>query len=83
MLSSYYLATEFSGDPPTPAARWYKVQAGTYARVTDHKVDFFYAADLKFEQSVGTIIEHVSGDGSDTDIDAIVSAWQRRKAVNV
>ncbi len=68
-----YLATEFWGDPPQPLARWYKVEAGSYARCADGEIDIYQTMDLKVEQSIGTIIEFVSGDGREDEIAAIRS----------
>ena len=76
MVSISYLATEFVGDPPAPVARWYKVQAGTYARLAEGSIDFFHQADLKVEPSLGTSIEFVAGDGSDKEITAVATAWR-------
>ena len=76
MLPIIYLATEFAGDPPAPVARWYKVQAGTYARSAEGHIDFFHQADLKVEHSLGTSIEFVAGDGNDAEIAAVDAAWR-------
>jgi hypothetical protein len=73
-----YVATEFAGDPPRPIARWYKIQSGTHARYCEGLIDFFYPVDLKVEQSVGTMIHFVKGDGDETEIDEIVQAWENR-----
>ena len=78
--STAYLATEFAGDPPRPVARWYKVQAGTYARFTDNRIDFFNPADLKTEQPMSTVIEYVASDGSEGEIDAIEAAFRQHRA---
>ncbi len=72
-----YIATEFWGDPPLPLARWYKIEAGTYARCADGEVEFYRASDLKIEQSIGSAIEFVQGDGRHDEIAAILS---RRRA---
>ncbi len=75
-----YLATEFVGDPPRPIARWYSVQAGTYARYTQESIDFFTTEELKAEKSVGTTVEFVARDGNPLEAEEIGIAWSDRAA---
>lgn len=77
-MSIEYLATEFVGDPPRPIARWYSVEAGTYARYTQESIDFFTSAELKAEQSVGTSVQFVARDGDLMEIDEVGRAWSNR-----
>ena len=50
-----YVATEFAGDPPSRIARWYKVQAGTYARCDASDIEMFNWAALKVELSSNSV----------------------------
>lgn len=70
-----YLATEFMGDPPRPIARWYSVEAGTYARYTQGSIDFFTSAELKAEQSIDTTVQFVARDGDPVEVEEIGIAW--------
>lgn len=74
-MSIDYIATEFAGDPPAPIARWYKVQAGTFARNGVGGVDFFNAAQLKVELSLGVSIEFVAKDDDPADTAIVEAAW--------
>ena len=74
-----YVATEFAGDPPSPIGRWYKVEAGTYARYGPDGVEFFTAEQLKIEQPLGTAIEFVPGDENLQETTAVELAWQARR----
>lgn len=70
-----YLATEFIDDPPRPIARWYSVEAGTYARYAQESIDFFTSAELKAEQSIGTTVQFVARDGDPVEVEEIGIAW--------
>tara|TARA_Y100000588_G_scaffold125425_1_gene137404 strand:- start:406 stop:645 length:240 start_codon:yes stop_codon:yes gene_type:complete len=72
-METAYLATGFVGDPPDAIARWYKLQAGTYARISDEGVEFLNAGQLKIELYVGTSAEFIVGDGLLDDVDIINS----------
>ena len=74
-METAYLLTGFVGDPPDAIARWYKLQAGTYARISDEGVEFLNAGQLKIELSVGTSVEFVVGDGLLDDVDVINARW--------
>ena len=76
MTQATYLATEFAGDPPAAIARWYKIQSGTYARVHDAEVEFFTAAALKIELSIGRTIEFVAGEERTDEIALVNERWE-------
>ena len=78
-MGTKYVATEYVGDPPTPIARWYTVQAGTYARISPNGVEFMNPAELNTEMSTGTVIEFVVGDEKKAEIEAVNQAWSQQK----
>ncbi len=75
-MSIAYLATEFAGDPPEPVARWYKLEAGTYARYCDGEVTIYHQADIKMQRSLEHSIEHVPGDGDPGEVEHVARAWR-------
>lgn len=75
MRETTYVATEFAGDPPEAISRWYKIQAGTYARVADCKIEIFSATELKTEISVGTSIQFVEGESDSAKVELINASW--------
>ena len=78
-MSIEYVATEYVGDPPTPIARWYKVQAGTYARISPNGVEFLNPAQLNVEMSSGTVVEFVPGDEKAAEVEAVANAWAEQQ----
>ena len=78
MRETTYVATEFAGDPPEAISRWYKIQAGTYARVADGKVEIFSATELKTEISVGTSIQFVEGESDSAEVELVDASWALR-----